>query len=139
MGIMSKAAGLSNKMKCKACGGVHYKGHPHFKLSGADAVKMAMKKVKAKAMKHKKVKPEKGESKDHELSESNNFEAQEDKKKRIRHKKPKLGSGKRFAQLKNKLGAKGAKNPGALTAWIGRKKYGAKRFAKLSAKGKKNA
>ena len=50
--------------------------------------------------------------------------------------KAKLGSGKRFASLKQRLAKKGAKNPGALAASIGRKKYGAKRFAKLSAKGK---
>lgn len=48
----------------------------------------------------------------------------------------KLGSGARFAALKSKLAKKGATNPGALAAWIGRKKYGAKRFAKLSAQGK---
>jgi hypothetical protein len=50
--------------------------------------------------------------------------------------KAKLGSGKRFASLKGKLARRGAKNPGALAAYIGRKKYGAKRFAKLSAKGR---
>lgn len=47
--------------------------------------------------------------------------------------KPKLGSGKRFANLKTKLSAKGATNPGALAAYIGRKKYGKAKFAKLSA------
>ena len=51
--------------------------------------------------------------------------------------KPKLGSGKRFASLKAKLGRKGIKNPGALAASIGRKKYGAKKFAKLSARGRR--
>ena len=51
--------------------------------------------------------------------------------------KPKLGRGKRFASLKAKLGRKGIKNPGALAAAIGRKKYGAKKFAKLSARGRK--
>ncbi len=51
--------------------------------------------------------------------------------------KAKLGSGARFKALKSKLSAKGAKNPGALAAYIGRKKYGAKKFAKLSAGGKK--
>lgn len=51
--------------------------------------------------------------------------------------KAKLGTGKRFAALKSKLGRKGVKNPGALAAWIGRKKYGAKKFAKLAAKGRK--
>jgi hypothetical protein len=52
-------------------------------------------------------------------------------------KKPKLGSGKRFKQLTSKLAKKGATNPKALAAWIGRKKYGKERFQKLSAKGKK--
>jgi hypothetical protein len=50
--------------------------------------------------------------------------------------KSKLGSGKRFKQLTGKLAGKGAKNPKALAAWIGRKKYGKKRFAKLAAKHK---
>ncbi len=47
-------------------------------------------------------------------------------------KKPKLGTGKRFAQLESKLAAKGAKNPAALAAYIGRKKYGKKGFSNLS-------
>lgn len=50
----------------------------------------------------------------------------------------KLGKGGRFAQLKAKLGArkgkKPVKNPGALAASIGRKKYGAKKFAAMGAK-----
>jgi len=44
--------------------------------------------------------------------------------------KPKLGSGKRFAALKAKVG-------GSLAAWIGRKNYGAKRMAKWAAAGRK--
>jgi hypothetical protein len=52
-------------------------------------------------------------------------------------KAPKLGSGKRFANLEHSLAAKHATHPGALAAWIGRKKFGAKKFAKLSAGGKK--
>lgn len=52
-------------------------------------------------------------------------------------KKPKLGSGKRFANLKKSLAKKGARNPGALAAFIGRKKFGKKRFAKLSSAGRK--
>ena len=51
--------------------------------------------------------------------------------------KPKLGSGKRFASLKSKLARRGARNPGALAAYIGRKKYGHNRFAKLAAKARK--
>lgn len=49
----------------------------------------------------------------------------------------KLGTGERFAQLKAKLGKKGARTPGGLAAWIGRKKYGKARFQKLSSKGRK--
>lgn len=56
----------------------------------------------------------------------------------IEKKKPKLGSGARFRQLEGKLADKGASNPGALAAYIGRKKYGAKKFGKLSAHGKKH-
>ena len=52
-------------------------------------------------------------------------------------KKPKLGTGKRFQQLKSKLAGKGAKSPGALAAWIGRKKYGKKKMAQMSAAGRK--
>ena len=46
--------------------------------------------------------------------------------------RPRLGSGERFHQLESELAAKGAYDPAALSAWIGRKKYGAKKFAKLS-------
>ena len=52
-------------------------------------------------------------------------------------KKPKLGSGTRFKQLTGKLSKKGVKDPKALAAFIGRKKYGAKKFAMLSKKAKK--
>jgi len=51
--------------------------------------------------------------------------------------KPKLGSGGRFKQLTNKLRKKGARSPERLAAWIGRKKYGKKRFQQLSRMGKK--
>lgn len=50
--------------------------------------------------------------------------------------KPKLGSGARFKALQKKLGKKGVKNTGALAAWIGRKKFGKKKFQGLSARGK---
>ncbi len=53
-------------------------------------------------------------------------------------KKPKLGTGARFRALESELSKKqGIKNPAALAASIGRKKFGAKKFGKLSAKGKK--
>ena len=49
----------------------------------------------------------------------------------------KLGGGGRFKKLKAKLGKKGAKNPAALAAYIGRKKYGNKKMASMAAGGKK--
>lgn len=53
--------------------------------------------------------------------------------------KPPLGSGERFSALRGKLEKKGATNPGALAAWIGRKKYGKSKFQSLSAKGQADA
>lgn len=50
--------------------------------------------------------------------------------------KPKLGSGARFKSLTKKLAKRGAKNPKALAAYIGRKKYGKKKMAKLARLGK---
>ncbi len=52
-------------------------------------------------------------------------------------KKSKLGTGKRFKNLSSKLKKKGAKNPKALAAWIGRKKYGNKKMSAMATKGKK--
>lgn len=46
------------------------------------------------------------------------------------------GSGANFKALEGKLAARGAHNPGALAAWIGRKKYGKKGMAALSGKGR---
>ena len=55
-------------------------------------------------------------------------------------KKPKLGTGERFKALEGKLSQrKGVQDPGALAAYIGRKKYGAKKFQSLAAKGRKGA
>jgi hypothetical protein len=51
--------------------------------------------------------------------------------------KARLGSGKRFAALKRKLSRKGVRNPSALAASIGRKKYGKKRMAKMAAAGRR--
>lgn len=53
-----------------------------------------------------------------------------------RSRKPRLGSGARFRKLTSQLRARGARNPAALAAWIGRRKYGRARFAALSAKGR---
>jgi hypothetical protein len=55
----------------------------------------------------------------------------------IMAKKARLGSGKRFSSLKRSLARKGARNPGALAAHIGRKKYGAKKMSSMAAKGRK--
>lgn len=52
-------------------------------------------------------------------------------------KKAKLGSGKRFASLKAKLAKKGVRDPKAVAAAIGRKKYGAKKMAQMAAAGRK--
>lgn len=55
-------------------------------------------------------------------------------------KKPPLGSGARFASLKNDLASRpGVHNPAALAAYIGRKKYGAAKMGSLSAKGRRAA
>lgn len=52
----------------------------------------------------------------------------------------KLGSGARFKSLEKSIAHNGTvKDPGAVAAAIGRKKYGAKRMAKLSAYGRKSA
>lgn len=45
--------------------------------------------------------------------------------------KPKLGSGARFKHLEHELEGKGARDPAALAAFIGRKRYGAKKFAAM--------
>lgn len=51
--------------------------------------------------------------------------------------KAKLGSGARFKALTKKLSGKGVRDPKALAASIGRRKYGAKKFASLSRNGRK--
>jgi hypothetical protein len=57
---------------------------------------------------------------------------------RVTEAKPKLGSGARFKKLSKEIGKSGkVKDPDAVAAAVGRKKYGKKRFQKLAAKGKK--
>lgn len=58
-------------------------------------------------------------------------------RKKAKKRKAKLGTGARFKSLTKKLKRKGARTPKALAAWIGRKKFGKKRFAQLSKKRKK--
>ena len=52
-------------------------------------------------------------------------------------KKPKLGSGKHFEQVEEKAKKSGAKNPAAVAAAAGIKKYGVKKMEKMAQKGKK--
>lgn len=48
-----------------------------------------------------------------------------------------VGGGGRFQALEHKLGHReGVHNPGALAAYIGRRKYGAARMAKMAAHGR---
>lgn len=49
--------------------------------------------------------------------------------------KPKLGSGKRFAELTEKLKGR-AKNPKALAAYIGMRKYGKGKMESMARKGR---
>lgn len=52
--------------------------------------------------------------------------------------KPKLGTGKRFASLVASIKKRGGvSNPAAVAASIGRKKYGKSKFQGLAAAGKK--
>lgn len=48
-----------------------------------------------------------------------------------------VGGGGRFRALTEALEHKGARTPKALAAWIGRKKYGAKRMAQMAAAGRR--
>jgi hypothetical protein len=52
----------------------------------------------------------------------------------------KPGGGGRFKKLEGELShEKGIKHPGALAAYIGRKKYGARKMAHFSAEGRHRA
>lgn len=52
--------------------------------------------------------------------------------------RPKAGTGKRFSSLVGKLKKRrDVRNPRALAAYLGRKKFGKKRFAKMAAAGRK--
>lgn len=53
------------------------------------------------------------------------------------NKKAPVGQGGRFAAIKGALAKeKGVTDPGGLAAWIGRKKFGNKKFNQMAAKGK---
>ena len=53
--------------------------------------------------------------------------------------KAKLGSGARFKAVERSAAKSGAENPAAVAAAVGRAKYGEKKMAQLSAKGRKDA
>lgn len=53
------------------------------------------------------------------------------------NKRAPLGQGGRFAAVKASAARSGARNPGAVAAAIGRKKYGAAKMAKMAAAGRK--
>jgi len=63
--------------------------------------------------------------------------AQAEAKERNEKDKPPVGEGGRFNQLEKELSKKGVDDPAALAASIGRKKYGAEKFAELAAKGRR--
>lgn len=69
---------------------------------------------------------------------SKSVQAKAREKQKTVQKTAKLGSGKRFKALEESIAAGGARNPGAVAAAIGRKKFGKKKFAKLGAKKKKS-
>lgn len=50
-----------------------------------------------------------------------------------------VSGGSRFRNLARALRARGVRNPEALAAWIGRRKYGAERFARMAAAGRRRA
>lgn len=51
---------------------------------------------------------------------------------------PMVAGGERFRKLANELALRGhVRNPAALAAWIGRRKYGARRFAEMAAAGRR--
>lgn len=57
--------------------------------------------------------------------------------KMFKGKSTKLGKGGRFAMVEAKAKASGAKNPAAIAAMVGRKKYGAAKMGKMAAKARK--
>lgn len=50
---------------------------------------------------------------------------------------PKLGTGERFRRVEQGARASGARDPAAVAASIGRKKFGKKRFQQLAAAGRR--
>lgn len=71
----------------------------------------------------------------HRADPSERAEARTAYKKAAAHSPP--GEGGRFAAVKAAAAAGGARNPGAVAAAIGRKKYGKAKFQKMAAAGRK--
>lgn len=59
--------------------------------------------------------------------------------KQGKRKMPKLGTGKRFAMVEASARKSGARNPAAVAAMAGRKKYGAKKMAAMAVAGRRRA
>ena len=59
-------------------------------------------------------------------------------KEYARARKSPLGSGARFKAVEHAAAASGARNPAAVAAAVGRRKYGAKKMAAMSAAGRRN-
>lgn len=59
--------------------------------------------------------------------------------RRSKRKTPKLGTGKRFAAVEASAAKSGARDPKAVAAAAGRKKYGKAGMAKLAAAGRRRA
>lgn len=57
--------------------------------------------------------------------------------KRSSKKTPKLGTGKRFAAVEASAAKSGARNPRAVAAAVGRKKYGGAKMAALAKAGRR--
>lgn len=51
--------------------------------------------------------------------------------------KPKLGSGKRFEEIEEKAEMAGMRNPAAVAASVGMKKYGKEKMMKMAQAGKR--
>jgi hypothetical protein len=59
--------------------------------------------------------------------------------KKSKNKMPPLGQGGRFKKIEEEAKKSGAKNPAAVAAAAGIKKYGEKKMVKLEQKGKRDA
>ena len=87
---------------------------------------------------HYSVHTDKGNSQDYVYGDAGSMmKAMQDDMMSPHMRVPKAGTGKRFMNLTAKLSIGGAKNPKALAAYIGRKKFGKSRFQSLASKGKK--